>query len=54
MKNYIIPGNQKKLRKMAIEKREVWSQKKHSMKDLPDNNYELSKNEKYIILKKRD
>ena len=54
MKNYIIPGNQKKLRKMAIEKREVWSQKKHLMKDLPDNKYELSKNEKYIILKKRD
>ena len=28
MKNYIIPQNQKKLRKAAIEKRECWTKKK--------------------------
>ena len=30
MKNYIIPQNQKKLRKAAIEKRESWTKKKLS------------------------
>jgi hypothetical protein len=36
MKNYIIPENQKKLRKAAIEKRECWTKKKlqaHSKAD---------------------
>lgn len=28
MKSYIIPENQKKLRKAAIEKRECWTKKK--------------------------